>query len=386
MAMETRREVLREHLGRYLKASRTGKGVMFDRVSETLGMRRTAVIQAFSRMRRHDPWKIPPGKRGRKELYGPAVISALRTVWETSGEVCGELLHSVIPEYVSALIRDGLWKHGASATALLLRMSEGTVKAKVGAFQKARRKGKGRSTTKPSDLKEIIPIFTGPWEGKPPGYGQVDTVVHCGHTLAGNMVFTLQYVDTATYWSIRRAQWNKGEQATKESLSAIRERLPFPMIGAHSDSGGEFINRVMKKWCEESDIEQTRSRPYRKNDNAFVEERNGHVVRKHVGYVRLDVPETVPALNAFYDVLNRYQNHFIPSQRCIRKERIGSRYVRRYGKPETPYARTIRHPAVSEEVKKVLRLEHGSLNPLKLKRELDILRKRVFEIQKNSSE
>ena len=169
--MKTRKEVLRAHLEEYLKASRKAKSVILDRLTKTLQMRRKAVTQGFSRMRKRDPWKSPPKKRGRKSIYGPEVVSALRTVWEASGEICGELLHPVVSEYVSILKRDGLWKHGESVTALLLKMSEGTMKAKVRGFLKARRKGKGNGTTKPSKLKEIIPIFTGPWEGKPPGYG-----------------------------------------------------------------------------------------------------------------------------------------------------------------------------------------------------------------------
>jgi hypothetical protein len=383
--MKTRKEVLRAHLEEYLKASRKEKGDILNRLAQTLQMKRKAVTQGFSRMLKHDPWKSSPKKRGRKTIYGPEIISALRTVWETSGEICVELLHPVVSEYVSVLKRDKLWKHSESATSLLLKMSEGTMKVKVRGFLKARRKGKGNSATKPSKLKEIIPIFTGPWEGKPPGYGQMDTVVHCGASLSGDMVFTLQYVDTATYWSIRGAQWNKGERATLENLDAIREHLPFPMIGAHSDSGGEFVNWTMKRFCEKEGIDFTRSRPYHKNDNAFVEERNGHVVRKHIGYVRLDVPEVVPVLNEFYEVLNLYQNHFIPSRRCVSKERVGSKYVRKYEKAATPYARVMTYESVPKNLKEKLQKEHESLNPLKLKRELDILRKTVFEIQKTGA-
>lgn len=382
MTMATKREVIRDHLACYLKASRKEQGEILNRLSLTLDMRRKAVIQALSRMRKRDPWKSPPKKRGRKEIYGPAVISALRTVWETMGKICGELLFPIISEYVETLKRDSDWNHDEASTKLLLSMSEGTLKKRIGLFQKARRRRGGKSSTHPSDIKEIIPIFTGPWEGKPPGYMQIDTVVHCGISLKGDMTFTLQFVDSNTYWSDRMAQWNKGEAATRESLAALRNRCPFPVLGAHSDSGGEFINWLLKKWCEENSIEQTRSRPYRKNDNAFVEERNGHIVRKHVGYRRLDVQETVPALNAFYEVLDLYSNHFIPTRRCVKKERVGSKYVRRYEKAETPYSRVLRNQLVSEEVKSRLRTIHETLNPLKLKKKLDMLRKRVFDIQK----
>lgn len=379
--MATIREVVRDRLRAYCKASRKEKGEILDTLETVLPISRRAIISRLSRMRRRDPWKHPPRKRGAKTKYGPGVTAALQTVWEASGEICGELLHPIIAEYVAVLRRDGLWTHRDGETKLLLAMSEGTVKKRLSGFRKARR-GRGRSSTSPSQLKEIIPVFTGPWEGKPAGYGQMDTVVHCGTSLAGDMVYTLQFVDTKTYWAVQRAQWNKGEKATKESLSVLREMLPFPMRGAHSDSGGEFVNHCLKDFCREHEIEQTRSRPYRKNDGAFVEERNGHIVRKHFGYGRIDARAAVSLMNEYYDILSLYANHFVPTRRCVEKKRIGSRYVRRYEKAETPYARVVRDPDVTPSTKRKLKKQHGMLNPLLLKRELDTLRTRIFTLQK----
>lgn len=138
--------------------------------------------------------------------YTPDVTVALKEVWEAGGEVCGELLHPVVKEYVNILKRDKMWKQGDEATGKLLAMSMGTMKNRVGNFLKARGKGHGMSSTRPSQLKHIIPIFHGDWSSKLPGTGQIDTVVHCGHTLVGDLVFTLNYIDVSTLWDITQAQ------------------------------------------------------------------------------------------------------------------------------------------------------------------------------------
>src|SRR3990167_7894813 len=137
----------------------------------------------------------------------------------------------MIPEYVAILKRDRMWHHGEPATEKLLRISERTVKRRVGNFFKVRRGRKGISATKPSALKKLIPVFSGPWEGKPPGFGQIDTVVHCGSSLSGDMVFSFNFTDVATRWTQAAAQWNKGQYATQESMARVREQLPFPTLG-----------------------------------------------------------------------------------------------------------------------------------------------------------
>jgi hypothetical protein len=192
-------------------------------------------------------------------------------------------------------------------------MSEGLVKLRIGKFASSSKIHHGISATKPSQLKELIPIFIGPWRDKPPGYGQLDTVVHCGSSLKGDMAWTVNWTDVATLWGGRRAQWNKGQKATQKSLAAIRDRLPFAMVGAHPDTGSEFINWHLKSWCGKEGIELTRSRPYHKNDNAYVEQKNGHVVRRFLGYTRYDCKDVVPAMNKLYDTLDLYLNHFVPS-------------------------------------------------------------------------
>lgn len=380
--MATKQEVIREHLPQYLKASRSEKKHILDHLSAVLGIHRKAVIRSLTREQMRDRMK-PKKKPGPRMIYTPDVTAALKDVWIAGNEVCGELLHPLVEEYIDILVRDHMWSHSGTATHKLRQMSERTMKRRVGHFFKIRRGRKGISATKPSALKKLIPVFTGPWEDKPPGWGQIDTVVHCGSTLIGDMVYTLNYTDGATYMVIPHAQWNKGMEQTKKSMVTIKSRMPFTWLGAHPDTGSEFINRFVMEWCAGEHIELSRSRPGKSNDNMYVEERNGHVIRKTVGYIRLDCYEAVDALNALYDVLTPYLMHFVAVRRTLEKEKVQSRYRRTYEKiPKTPYTRILEHAAVDESVKARLRTEHASLNPLILKREIEKRLHAVYDIQK----
>jgi hypothetical protein len=214
----------------------------------------------------------------------------------------------------------------------------------------------------------------------------LDTVAHCGGSLSGDFVYTVSYVDAVLYWGVRRAQWNKGQTATKDNLLVIKERLPFPWIMGHPDTGSEFINWVAKKWCDENGILLTRSEPSKKNDNMFVEERNGHVVRKYLGWIRLDSdPTIVELVNEYYNVLDFYLNHFQAVRRTLSKERIGAKYHRTF-EPDaiTPYKRLMSHPNISEEIKEKIKQEHESLNPLLLKEKLDMFKQRILDFQRTN--
>lgn len=379
--METKKDIFQEYLSAYLKATKIKKGELLDLVCKVTKIHRKAAVRKFRHLQFSDPAKQEG--RGRKTYYDHGVTAALETVWQAAGEICGELLHTVIGEYVTILKRDTLWKHGDLVTGKLLAMSAGTMKRRVGTFMKARRTRHGLSATSPSHLKSIIPVFFGSWSEKPPGHGQLDTVVHCGDSLLGDMAYTLNYTDVATYWIIPRAQWNKGQEATLENMKIIKERLPFPWLEGHPDSGSEFINWLAKDWFDKAHILLSRSRPGKKNDNCYVEERNGHVIRKFLGYTRIDRKEVVLVMNELYDVLGPYLNHFVPSRRTKEKIREGSRYKRTYEKAQTAYQRTLGHSAIREEVKIRLRTEHAKLNPLLMKKEIDRLIAKIFAMQKH---
>lgn len=322
-------------------------------------------------------------RRGRRAYYTPDVTAALREVFDAASEPCAENLHAVVPEYIRILKRDSGWKHTPEATEKLLTMSLGTMKKRVVKFTRKRFLIHGKATTAPGAIHTLIPIRTGPWGEAPIGTMQIDTVAHCGDSVAGDFVYTVNGTDTATLWGERRAQWNKGQTVTVGSMDAMDLRTPFDVREWHPDSGSEFINWHCKEWCEMKGQLLTRSRPSKKNDNCFVEERNGHIVRRWVGYTRFDVPEVVPALNDVYDMLTPYCNHFVASRRVVKKERIGARWkVTRERKAKTPYERILERNDVTDATKERLKSVHESLNPKMMKDEIERLLKKVFLVQK----
>lgn len=381
MNMTTKKDIFARYLSEYLKTSKERKGEILDHVVDVVKTHRKAAVRKFRRLQLKD--NSQPEGRGRKAYYTPDSVAALKTVWEAASEICEELIHPIIADYVKIFQRDNQWTHTTEATKKLLKMSEATVKRKVGNFLKARKRRKGISATKPSNLKEIIPIFTGPWTDKPPGYGQIDTVVHCGSSLLGDMAYSVNYTDVCVLWNSFSAQWNKGEKATKISLEKIEHKVPFPILGMHPDTGSEFINWTLKAWTEEHKIDYTRSRPGHKNDNAYVEQKNGHVIRRFLGYTRFDCPEIIVVMNELYDKLEIYLNHFVPSRKCLEKVRIGSKYRRKYDKAKTAYQRVLKYPAVDPSIKEKLKQEHETLNPLLLKNAVDKLIAEVYKIQKD---
>jgi len=381
MNMITKQDIFKSHLAKWLacQGDRKKRGEMTKAISSIAKVHPKSVPRSFKRAQMRD--ESSKGKRGRKIYYGKDIDAALYDVWEAASRPCGELLHSMIEEYIKACRQANRWQHSLNATSKLLEMSEGTVKGKLTSFRKKYGVFHGKSTTKPSSLKSIIPVFKGPWDNLSPGNGQLDTVAHCGSFVSGDFAYTVSFVDAPTYWGVRRAQWNKGQMATKNNLIIIKKTLPFKWLMAHPDTGSEFINWLTKQWCDENNIYLTRSEPGKKNDNMYVEERNGHVVRKYLGWQRLDADSgIIPLMNEYYERLDIYLNHYQAVRRTLKKEKIGSKYKRTYEKvAKTPYQRALERPDVNQEVKDRLKKEHDLHNPLLLKDELDILGKKIFK-------
>lgn len=381
MNMAHKRGVFREKAREYWGASKRRKGEMLDAVMEVSGLTRKAAIRRFRTLQMRDP--ASQERRGRPLRYTPDVIAALKEVWDIGSEACGENLHPQVNEYIDIQERENAWKHDDHATKRLRAMSLGSMKVYVGRFTRTRRSFGGKSTTQRSSVLATVPVRMDGWDTAEAGVTQVDTVAHCGMSIAGDFAYTVNGTDVATLWGSRRAQWQKGQEATKASLHAMRTGTAFPWTEAHPDSGTEFMNAHVVAYAAETGLRVTRSRPYHKNDNCFVEERNGHIVRAYVGYERLDVRETVDALNDLYDVLTPYLNHFIASRRIVSKERIGARWkVTRERSAKTPYQRIIERGDVADDIKIRLRAEHAMLDPKQMKTAVDRLTKRVFAIQR----
>jgi len=380
MNMQHKQGVFEEKCEEYWKARKKRKSAILSSLVEVTGLTRKACIKRMRYLQLRDPCSVE--QRGRPRYYTHDVIAALLEVWEIGSEACGENLHPQISEYVDIEIREKEWKHDEITTFKLRKMSLGSVKEYVGRFTRTRRNFGGKGTTQKSSVISMVPVRMDGWNMAEAGVTQVDTVAHCGDTVAGDYTITTNGADVATLWGTRRAQWCKGQEATRMSLEAMRNDSPFSWTEIHPDSGCEFINVHCITYSASTNLRMTRSRPYHKNDNCFVEERNGHVVRAYVGCARLDARQTVDALNALYDVLTQYLNHFIASRRIVSKERIGSRWkVTREKIAKTPYQRVLERTDVSEEVKDRLRKKHALLSPAKMKKEIDRLTKRVHDMQ-----
>ena len=379
MDMATNHTVAQEHLKEWLacKDDKEKRGEMTRRLSRSLNLHEKSVGRTMKRLQTKDPCAVE--KRGRSTYYTKDVDAALSKVWDAMDNTCAENMRSAINEMVGFFVQEKSWDFNDDVTGKLNAMSLATLKRRVASFRKKRGLGRGRSATVSSPLKGMIPIRKShTWAGLPPGYAQMDSVVHCGDMLTGDVVYSVGCVDFATYWSEYEAQWNKGQIVTCESLKLLRGRFPFPLIELHPDTGNEFINYHVHAWATAEGLAMTRSEPDKKNDNMCIEERNNSIARKHLGYVRLDEILLVPIVQEILRVACLLHNHFRPVRRMVSKVRVGSQWKRTFEKEaKAPYLRVLEHEKVSKKHKAALRAEHEKLNPLVLKRELDILKEKL---------
>jgi hypothetical protein len=378
MTMRTKHEVIQDVLAEYLKASKEEKTEILDRLEKTVRMHRKSIIRRLhvAQLRRKGVnWN---DRRGRPEYYGPDVTHALKYLWEIAHEICAERLHAVKEEYLTPLVRDDMWSFNDEITGKLLSMSIGTMKNRIASFDRIV-SGGGRSLTKPSHLKEVIPVRRGPWQNPDPGFGELDAVAHCGNTAEGQFANTIQYTDICLTWCFLEAQMGKDKAETVASIKRMEKRSPFVLRGLDPDSGGEFINWNLKEWCDKKNITLTRIRPGMKNDHGHIEQKNDKNVRNFAGYIRIDVAERLCILTELYTVLEIYINHFLPSMKCVEKIRKNiSHSSRKYDTPQTPYQRFMAHKKIPRVAKVEMKAFHDTLNPKKLHDEILRLRKELF--------
>lgn len=357
--------LVRSYASYVLKHYGTRKGVV-------MGGQRVVVIVGQASHPKH--------RRKRPRRYDQAVLEALKRLWAFSNGLCGKRLVVFIRQTLPVLERFGELSVPESVRAKLLTISPATCDRLLAAT-KAQSRLKGRSGTKPGTLlKHHIPVRTfADWNDAQPGFVEVDLVAHDGGIAYGDYAQTLDVTDIATTWTETRAVKNKAQCHVFEALQDIRRSLPFPLLGIDSDNGGEFINNELRRYCETNQISFTRSRPYRKNDTCFVEQKNYSVVRTTVGYYRYDQPEQLRLLDQIYQLLRLYTNVFQPSMKLREKIRIGSRVRRLYDPPQTPYQRVLQHPAINDDTKRQLSALYETLNPAQLVRSMAELQKQLFD-------
>jgi hypothetical protein len=318
--------------------------------------------------------------RERARVYDEKVVAELIEIWKMMDYLCGKRLQPALPELITVLERHDELHCDAQTRAKLLKISAATIDRLL---RPERRKHelRSRARTRPGTLlKHQIRIRTfSDWDEQQPGFVEIDLVGHEGGSAVGDYCQTLDLTDIATTWTETRAVKNKAQVWVFEALKKLRENLPFPLLGVDSDNGGEFINAQLEHYCRDQRLTFTRSRPYRKNDNCFVEQKNYSVVRRAVGYDRYDTDEQLALLNELYSYLRLYTNFFLPTMKLKTKERVGSRVKKTYDKAQTPYQRVLAAPQVAKQKKQLLRVKYETLNPAALKRQLDHLQQRLLK-------
>lgn len=376
--MAERKAVTKAMARRYAQASKQEKGRMLDELTALTGWTRRHARRALVPMEAH---QTRPGRpRGRPLIYGD-ICEPLRVVWATLNGPAGKRLAPFMAEIVQALERAEELRLEPSVRAKLLAVSAATIDRLL-APERARLRVKGRSGTKPgSILKRQIPIRTfAEWDEGRPGFCEVDLVAHDGGNPVGEFCQTLTLTCVFSGWTEVRGVRNKAQRWCFEALQDIERALPFPLLGLDSDNGGEFINNQLFRYCAEQGITFTRSRPYRKNDNCYVEQKNWPVVRQQVGYGRYDTPVELEVLCELYGHLRLYVNFFQPQMKLVSKTRRGAKVAKRYDTARTPFQRVLASPHVSGEVKRRLTQTYLGLNPAALKREIGRCQDRLLAL------
>jgi len=375
---------------RYQKARKREKGLILDEFTKLTGYGRrygSYVLRTHGKkiwintetVLVADVRKRP--KRQKEKIYDDTLVAPLKKAWEMMDYICGKRLAPILKELIPRLIRFGEIRLTQAAKDKLLLISPATID-RILAPERKKYKIKGRANTKPGTLlKSQIPIRTfSEWNDKRPGFVEIDLVGHDGGDGSGEFLQTLDVTDVATGWTETQAVKNKAQQWVFEALKDIRARLPFPLLGIDSDNGGEFINNHLYRYCQEEKITFTRTRSYRKNDNCFVEQKNYSVVRRAVGYGRHDTQEEQAIINDLYKELRLFTNFFQPSMKLIGKTREGSKVVKKYDKPLTPYRRVLASLDISDSDKAKLKAIYRNLNPAALKRRITKLQQRLLRL------
>jgi hypothetical protein len=399
--MKTRKKICGRIYTRYQQACKKDKKKILDEYAQTLGLNRDYLahlltnwgkiryaasegkpVKYIAKPATAGRKKALGGKKtGRPEKYHKAFVQALKSVWELFDFQCGKLLAPLLRGTIAFLVLE--FSLNEELAALLKTVSPSTIDRKLKKAKEPFRL-KGMHTTKPGSLlKSQIPVrvcFNR--DEKRPGFFEADTVSHCGAHASGQFCQTLTITDVGSGWTEECALLNSAHRWVKEKIAHTRDALPFPMLGIDSDNGGEFINHQLLDWCVQNNVKLTRGRPYRKNDNCFVEQKNGDVVRKTIGYARFEGQNAFNALSDVYRFLNPLLNYFYPTLRLIAKEKLPSgRYKKIYEKdPQPPYQRLLESPHISEDCKDELRRRAALLNPVALKRGLDEARDRLLKL------
>ena len=383
MSLSSKRESLARIHGRYERAGRPHKTRILDEFCATCGYHRKAALRLLNR-----PLPSGPPKRsGPKITYEPVqVLPVLKAVWLASDQLCSKLLKAALPEWLEHQERRGAPLPEAFKEKLL-----GISPAQIDRLLRPARvqhPKKGLSATRPGTLlRHEVPTRHGPPDTSRPGSVEADTVAHCDDSTEGDYVNSLTFTELFSGWTENRAIWNKSADAVLVQLKELEQVVPYTMKDFHTDNGGEFLNWALHRHLSGRPVKMpwTRSRAYRKNDNAHCEQKNWTHVRQLMGHERFGHPQLVPLMNDLYaNEWSQFTNHFKPTFKLLRREKKGGKTVRIYEKkPKSPYQRLLESPDIPETTKAKLRAQHAALDPFALKKNIEAKLKKIFTALSN---
>jgi hypothetical protein len=362
------REYARAIRDRYWQNNKIGKTKILDEFTKTTGLHRKAAIRLLNK----ETAKHSSKKRGRPRKYSHDAAEVLKTAWEAEDRICSKRLHPFLNDLVKILKKNNDIEVTPAVETQLRQISPATIDRLLRPFRQQGNRHRFSTTRPGSLLKNAIPIRTfADWQDNRPGFLEVDLVAHCGERVDGFFLYTLTAVDIATGWTECSGVWGKGQKRVGTAIHNIRTRMPFSLLGLDSDNGSEFINQNLYTWCQREGITFTRSRSYKKNDNCHVEQKNGALVRRVIGYQRYDSKEALGMLNRIYSLLRLYTNFFQPSMKLISKHRNGAKVFKTYDDAQTPCYRLLKSGILSTQEKRDLIDAFQNLSPVKLLKQIN---------------
>lgn len=380
--MREKKALTAQIVKRYLRADKKEKGSILSEFTENTGYNRSYARRVIRSARdRNFRRKQKVIHRARLSKYGQTFLPHLTDLWRMSYFMCGKRLVPIIPEYVFSLERDGERSYPPDIKIKLLSVSASTVDRLL-AVERKKQTIKGRSLTKPGTLlKHQIPIRTwSEWDDDRPGYFEMDTVAFGGADPSGHYVWGLDLTDVAVGWVLLDAVMGKGQERIHRAIDEGKKRLVYRLLGLDSDSGAEFINGILLRYCDFHHITFTRTRPGRKNDNCRVEQKNYTTLRAFLGYGRYDTEEQLVVIKEILKLVEIYINFFQPSVKLKDKKRLGAKVVKHHDKATTPYKRLCRSGILSGRQRKILAKIYHSYNPLRLLTEITLLQEKLRRI------
>ena len=372
MSVDERRKYLSKMRKRYDKASRRERGQLLDEMEAVTGLHRKSIIRLMN-----GSLKRKPRRRQRGRTYGPEVDDALRVIAESMDYICAERLTPNLTWLANCLAGHGELTASAHLLEQLERISVSTVERILARIRQDVPRLPRRKPKRVNRVTRDIPMKRIPWNEENPGHFETDLVHHCGPTSSGEYVCTIQMVDVATGWSERVAVLGRSFLVMEDGFKRILGRVPFPVIEVHPDNGSEFFNHHMLRFWDHdvTGVELSRSRPYQKNDNRIVEQKNSTLVRAYLGYDRLDTVAQTRVVNELYNKMWLYYNLFQPvmhlaEKTWVREEGQMSRVKRRYDQARTPFDRLCQTDAISPERRRELESLRDQTNPRQLRNEI----------------